>query len=83
MRKNRLVKMTVAIVALVALVTGGYVYKDTIYSRIARTAAVVSGQEIKPLLDSESRYIRQIVAQDNSIRVVLLCGNQIAAKLMR
>ena len=33
---------------------------------IARTAAVVSGQEIKPLLDSESRYIRQIVAQDNS-----------------
>ncbi|MDU1673686.1 MAG: metallophosphoesterase family protein, partial [Veillonella sp.] len=66
MRKNRLVKMTVAIVALAALVTGGYVYKDTIYSRIARTAAVVSGQEIKPLLDSESRYIRQIVAQDNS-----------------
>ena len=39
---------------------------DTIYSRIARTAAVLSGQEIKPLLDSESRYIRQIVAQDNS-----------------
>ncbi len=27
----------------------------------------MSGQEIKPLLDSESRYIRQIVAQDNSI----------------
>ena len=36
------------------------------HSRIARTAAVLSGQEIKPLLDSESRYIRQIVAQDNS-----------------
>ena len=66
MRKNRLVKMTVAIVALAALVTGGYIYKDAIQSRIARTAAVVSGQEIKPLLDSESRYIRQIVAQDNS-----------------
>ena len=51
---------------LVVAAVGGYVYKDTIYSRIARTAAVVSGQEIKPLLDSESRYIRQIVAQDNS-----------------
>ena len=47
-------------------IVGSYVYRDTIYSRIARTAAVVSGQEIKPLLDSESRYIRQIVAQDNS-----------------
>jgi hypothetical protein len=66
MRKNRLVKMTVAIVALAALVTGGYIYKDAIQSRIARTAAVVSGQDIKPLLDSEGRYIRQIVAQDNS-----------------
>ncbi|MFR0671212.1 MAG: fibronectin type III domain-containing protein [Veillonella parvula] len=51
---------------LAVLVTGGYVHKDAIQSRIARTAAVVSGQEIKPLLDSESRYIRQIVAQDNS-----------------
>ena len=66
MNKSKLLKITVAIVALAALVTGGYVYKDTIYSRIARTAAVVSGQEIKPLLDSESRYIRQIVARDNS-----------------
>ena len=66
MRKNRLVKMTVAIVALAALVTGGYLYKDAIQSRIARTVAVISGQEIKPLLDSESRYIRQIVAKDNS-----------------
>ena len=66
MMKNRLVIMAVAIVVIAALFTGGYVYKDTIYSRIARTAAVVSGQEIKPLLDSESRYIRQIVAQDNS-----------------
>ena len=66
MRKNRLVKMTVAIVALAALVTGGYLYKDAIQSRIARMVAVVSGQEIKPLLDSESRYIRQIVAKDNS-----------------
>ena len=66
MMKNRLVKMAVAIVAIVALFTGCYVYKDTIYSRIARTVAVVSGQDIKPLLDSEGRYIRQIVAQDNS-----------------
>ena len=66
MNKSKLLKTTVAIVALAALVTGGYVYKDAIQSRIARTAAVVSGQEIKPLLDSESRYIRQIVAQDNS-----------------
>ena len=66
MNKGKLLKTIVAIVALAALVTGGYVYKDTIYSRIARTAAVVSGQEIKPLLDSENRYIRQIVAQDNS-----------------
>ena len=66
MNKGKLLKTIVAIVALAALVTGGYVYKDTIYSRIARTAAVVSGQEIKPLLASESRYIRQIVAQDNS-----------------
>ena len=72
MRKNRLVKMTVAIVALAALVTGGYLYKDAIQSRIARTVAVVSGQEIKPLLDSESRYIRQIVAKDNSTRRTIM-----------
>ena len=66
MNKSKLLKITVAIVALTVLVIGGYVYKDAIQSRIARTSAVVSGQEIKPLLDSESRYIRQIVAQDNS-----------------
>lgn len=66
MNKSKLLKTTVAIVALAALVTGGYVYKDAIQSRIARMVAVVSGQEIKPLLDSESCYIRQIVAQDNS-----------------
>lgn len=66
MNKKRLIISLVAIVILVGAAVGGYVYKDTIYSRIARTAAVVSGQEIKPLLDSESRYIRQIVAQDNS-----------------
>ena len=66
MNKKRLIISLVAIAILVVAAVGGYVYKDTIYSRIARTAAVVSGQEIKPLLDSESRYIRQIVAQDNS-----------------
>ena len=66
MNKSKLLKITVAIVALTVLVIGGYVYKDAIQSRLARSAAVVSGQEIKPLLDSESRYIRQIVAQDNS-----------------
>ena len=66
MNKKRLIISLVAIVAVVGSAVGGYVYKDTIYSRIARTAAVVSGQEIKPLLDSEGRYIRQIVAQDNS-----------------
>ena len=66
MNKSKLLKTTVAIVVLAVLVTGSYVYKDAIQSCIARTAAVVSGQEIKPLLDSESRYIRQIVAQDNS-----------------
>jgi len=30
MNKSRLLKTTVAIVALAALVTGGYVYKDAI-----------------------------------------------------
>ena len=66
MNKKRLITSILAIVALVGISIGGYAYKDAIQSRIARTAAVVSGQEIKPLLDSESRYIRQIVAQDNS-----------------
>ena len=66
MNKSKLLKTIIAIAALVVLVIVGYVYKDAIQSRIVRTAAVVSGQEIKPLLDSESRYIRQIVAQDNS-----------------
>ena len=66
MNKSKLLKIAIAIVALGALATGGYLYKDAIQSRIARTVAVVSGQEIKPLLDSESRYIRQIVAKDNS-----------------
>ena len=66
MNKKRLITSILAIVVLVGVSVGGYAYKDAIQSRIARTAAVVSGQEIKPLLDSESRYIRQIVAQDNS-----------------
>ena len=66
MNNSKILKAIIAIAALVVLVIGGYVYKDAIQSRIVRIAAVVSGQEIKPLLDSESRYIRQIVAQDNS-----------------
>ena len=66
MNKSKVLKTIIAIAALVVLIIGGYVYKDAIQSRIARTAAVVSGQEIKPLLNSEGRYIRQIVAQDNS-----------------
>ena len=66
MNKSKELKTNIAIAALVVLIIGGYVYKDAIQSRIARTAAVVSGQEIKPLLNSEGRYIRQIVAQDNS-----------------
>ena len=66
MNKSKLLKTIIAIAALVVLVIGGYVYKDAIQSRLAWTAAVVSGQEIKPLLNSEGRYIRQIVAQDNS-----------------
>ncbi|ETJ29399.1 Metallophosphoesterase, partial [human gut metagenome] len=65
-KKRLIISVLTIIVVLAVLVTGGYVYKDAIQSRIARTAAVVSAQEIKPLLDSESRYIRQIVAQDNS-----------------
>ena len=67
MNKKRLIISLLAIITVVGATVGSYVYRDTIYSRIARTAAVVSGQEIKPLLASESRYIRQIVAQDNSI----------------
>ena len=66
MNKKRLIISILAIATLIGIAAGGYVYRDTIQSRIARTAAVVSGQEIKPLLDSEGRYIRQIVAQDNS-----------------
>jgi metallophosphoesterase len=66
MNKKRLIISLLAIITVVGATVGSYVYRDAIYSRIARTAAVVSGQEIKPLLDSESRYIRQIVAQDNS-----------------
>ena len=66
MNKKRLIISILAIATLIGIATGGYVYRDAIQSRIARTAAVVSGQDIKPLLDSEGRYIRQIVAQDNS-----------------
>ena len=67
MNKKRLIISLLAIITVVGATVGSYVYRDAIYSQIARTAAVVSGQEIKPLLASESRYIRQIVAQDNSI----------------
>ena len=66
MNKKRLIISLLAIITVVGATVGSYVYRDAIYSRITRTAAVVSGQEIKPLLDSENRYIRQIVAQDNS-----------------
>lgn len=34
MNKSKLLKTTVAIVALVALVTGGYVYKAAIYDKL-------------------------------------------------
>lgn len=34
MNKRKLLKMTVAIVALAALVTGGYVYKAAIYDKL-------------------------------------------------
>ena len=66
MNKKRLIISLLAIVTIVGAAVGSYIYKDAIQSRIARTAAVVRGQQIKPFLDSESRYIRQIVAQDNS-----------------
>ena len=66
MNKKRLFTSILAIVSVVAISVVGYTYREAIHSRIARTAAVVTGQEIKPLLDSESRYIRQIVAKDNS-----------------
>ena len=66
MNKKRLFTSILAIVSVVAISVGGYTYREAIHSRIARTAAVVTGQEFKPLLDSESRYIRQIVAKDNS-----------------
>ena len=66
MNKKRLFISLLAIITVVGAIVGSYVYRDTIYCRIARTAAVVSGQEIKPLLNPEGRYIRQIVAQDNS-----------------
>lgn len=67
MNKKRLFTSILAIVSVVAISVGGYTYREAIHSRIARTAAVVTGQEIKPLLDSESRYVRQIVAKDNSM----------------
>ena len=60
MNKKRLIISLLAIITVVGATVGSYVYRDTIQSRIARTAAVVSGQEIKPLLDSESRYIRPV-----------------------
>lgn len=66
MNRKRLFTSVLAIVSVVAISVGGYTYREAIYSRIARAVAIVSGQEIKPLLDSESRYIRQIVAKDNS-----------------
>ncbi|WP_233542536.1 hypothetical protein [Veillonella sp. AF42-16] len=82
MNKSKLLKTIVAIVSVVAISVGGYTYRDAIHSRIARTAAVVSGQEIKPLLDSEAvifgRLSLKIIAQ-----AVPLCGNRIVVKLMR
>lgn len=66
MNRKRLFTSVLAIVSVVAISVGGYTYREAIYSRIARAVAIVSGQEIKPLLDSEGRYIRQIVARDNS-----------------
>lgn len=66
MNRKRLFTSILAIVSVVAISVGGYTYREAIHSRIARAVAIVSGQEIKPLLDSESRYIRQIVAKDNS-----------------
>lgn len=67
MNRKRLFTSVLAIVSVVAISVGGYTYREAIYSQIARAVAIVSGQEIKPLLDSEGRYIRQIVAKDNSM----------------
>ena len=43
MNKKRLIIAVLAFATLVGIATGGYVYKDVIQSRIARTVAVVSG----------------------------------------
>ena len=50
-----------------ALLFGAYEYRDVFVSLLERGMAVATGQEIKPLLASEGRYIRQIVAKDNSV----------------
>lgn len=72
MNKKRLIISLLAIITVIGATVGSYVYRDALQSYIARAAAVVSGQEIKPLLDSENRYIRQIVAQDNSTRRTIM-----------
>ena len=47
MNKKRLIISLLAIITVVGATVGSYVYRDTIYSRIARTAAVVSGSRDK------------------------------------
>ena len=42
MNKSKLLKTTVAIVALAALVTGGYVYKAAIYDKLQHKITVRS-----------------------------------------
>ncbi len=67
MNKKYLLKIIGIGGIVAALFFGAYEYRDVFVSFLERGMAVATGQEIKPLLASEGRYIRQIVAKDNSV----------------
>lgn len=50
----------------IGAITVGVMQYGTILNGVNRFISVVQGAEVKPLLSSESRYIRQIVGKDNA-----------------
>lgn len=66
MSKKQLMGALLGVIAIGAIGVGAVYHQFTIESAFHRFVSVVTGASEKPLLSSESRYIRQIVAADNS-----------------
>ena len=67
-----------AIGVAVALIGGTYFFGDTIGRNVMSAYAHITGQSEAPLHESEGRYVRQIVAQNNSTSRTIMWQSDIS-----